>query len=268
MKDRLLFTDWFFVFYIIFLITTSGFVFLFFSVYIHVNDTSMIQKYYQGLLINTGIGTLFLAPLIPAYEKIRKVTVLPVWMLLMRKIVYGLATGLVLLYLSYIFHRYGIEFRLPELIAAFMFIYLSYLFYDLTGSIEGPAWRHYLARMDYWLNWLLAGSAITLVTLNIKFFLHFICVLLLLGLLNLILRIRIFNFISAESRSIVRRLLIQYKTLFALRIIIGTFIPLVLCIQFYFLNGSHSVFLAVCVLTGIVLDRFLLIRSSELTNNY
>ncbi|MBN2423915.1 MAG: hypothetical protein JXR46_08460 [Calditrichaceae bacterium] len=268
MKDRLSFTDWFFIFYIIFIVTTSGFLFLFFSIYIHVNDAYIIQKYYQGLLINTGICTLFLAPLIPAYEKIRKVTVLPVWMLFMRKIVYGLATGLVLLYLSYLLHRYGIEFRLFELIAAFIFIYLSYLFYDLTRGIEGPAWQHYSARIDYWLNWLLAGSAIALVTLELGFFFHFICVLLVLGLLNLIFRIHIFNTVSSESRGIIRRLLIQYKTLFALRIIIGTFIPLVLCFQFYFLNGSHSVFMAVCVLTGIILDLFLLIRSSEINSNY
>ncbi|MGD9487804.1 MAG: hypothetical protein AB7W47_07260 [Calditrichaceae bacterium] len=259
--------NWLFLFSNAFILAVGGFVTLFFVIYSRVKiNPEIIGSYYQALLFLAGFATLIITPVGILYQSnVEKLTRFE-WAIKLRPTFYGFSVLILFMYGFYLFNKAGINIKIVELAAAGYGIYLFYRFQDALVKDGLPAWRHPTTATN-----IMAGLAKTGISALIWVFrgpemqnliANMILTVLLLEILIIYARFKFLTKRSAETYQTARIMMMQHNFLFALRIIIGLFIPLIY-VAYHFLGKIESFyFIGMFLVLGELLERFLFVYTA------
>ncbi|MGD9899216.1 MAG: hypothetical protein AB7T22_08835, partial [Calditrichaceae bacterium] len=188
------------------------------------------------------------------------------WAIKLRSTFYGFGVLILLMYGFYLFHKAGISIKIGELAAAGFAVYLFYKFQDALIKNGLPAWRHPTTATN-----ILAGLAKTGISALIwvfsgpemqNFIANMILTVLLLEILIIYARFKFLTKRSAETYQTARIMMMEHNLLFASRIIIGLFIPLIY-VGYHFLGNIESFyFIGIFLVLGELLERFLFVYTA------
>lgn len=173
---------------------------------------------------------------------------------------------IILLLLDYIFYRLSWHLHLFELMIFLLTIALIIRWGSLISAQPLTGWQHPTTYGSLVISTLLNGCALlTLITPmgdRETFLPTFLIVLLLMELLILFARFRYLSTHSQVTNGLARLLMSRYLFLFGTRIMVGIFMPLVFILYFYVIRGESMEGVAILILVGTFLERYLFIKTS------
>ncbi|MBD3224597.1 MAG: hypothetical protein GF313_07700 [Caldithrix sp.] len=220
---------------------------------------SFYSVYQEILLYLAGAGTFIVVPVWFLYQQQKKKQSL---IDLQKALLSNFNLFLIFvfgLYLLYSIRQFDVTLRLADLIWALFAVYLIYAFQSRLRQHGYPAWQNVTTTVTLMLGVLKAAIFFFIWVSADKTIIYVLLVLLLTELFIVFLKFAMLNRFSQETRQTGRILLTDYSFLFGSRLILGIFIPLVYTFYQLFTGNVQLRFLAIFLLIGEILERYLFV---------